>query len=97
MASFANAPSLRNVDGLCSLSSVGYGALRVRENPELENLDGLGGINSVEEQIEITNNSKLPDCEICGLLRSIYSGPLPTAVIHSNREDCCTPVPDNCP
>ncbi len=85
---------LTNLDGLSGLTSLGEN-LWIFGNAALTNLDGLSGITTVGD-LGIWNNAVLPDCEVCELLDLFTTGPTSTDV-HSNLDDTCTPVPDNCP
>ncbi len=88
-------PSLTNLDGLSGLTSVGE--LDIGYNGALTNLDGLSNITgSVGGDLAITGNATLPDCEVCGLLGQLTSGPT-SMDVHDNLADTCTPVPANCP
>ncbi len=65
-------------------------------NDAVANLDGLSGLVSVTEDLEIKDNETLPDCEVCGLLDQLTTLP-PFINFHDNLDDSCTPVPGSCP
>jgi len=47
-------------------------------------------------ELLITENLFLPDCEACDLLDQLTTGPA-SIDVHDNLDDTCTPVPTNCP
>jgi hypothetical protein len=73
------------------------GVITVSENNLLTNLDGLSGLQILDDvNVIITDNAFLPDCEACDLLDQLAS--VPTSIdVQDNLDDTCTPVPANCP
>ncbi len=76
------------------LSSVPF--LAISGNSQITNLDGFVNLLSVSENFQIKQNPQIPDCEVCELLAQLDEEPYEITV-HSNLDDTCSPVPDNCP
>ena len=84
-----------DLDGLGFLTSIG-GDLDFSFHNDLTNLDGLSALTAIGGSLSFQYNEALYDCEACELLAQLTSGPAATNV-HSNLDDSCTPVPENCP
>lgn len=86
---------LTDLEGLSSLQSAGSLDLS-GVYPSLRNLSALRSLTTVRDTLRVTQQSELPDCEVCKLLVSLDD--MPTTVdVHDNLDDECTPVPSNCP
>jgi len=79
---------LTDLEGLGSLRTVH--AVLIEENPVLENLQGLGSLEDVDDGLSVMYNDSLPTCEATGLRdRLIDHGFDGIVCIRDNLADSC--------
>ena len=78
---------MKAIDGLQSLETLD-GVLTITQNAELTSLEGLKNLTKVTEELEISRNPKLPQCEIDELLSHVDAGEVNFKLNGSEAEPC---------